>query len=36
LATQRYLLAEDVQPIVKAAGQHWDWTMSTAISNASR
>jgi hypothetical protein len=36
LATQRYLLAEDVQPIVKAAGQHWDWTMSAAISNASR
>jgi hypothetical protein len=36
LATQRYLLAEDVQPIVKAAGQHWDWTMSAAINNASR
>jgi hypothetical protein len=36
LATEHYLLAEDVQPIVKAAAQHWDWTMSTAISNASR
>jgi hypothetical protein len=30
LAADRYLLQEDVQPVVKAAGQHWDYTMGTA------
>ena len=29
LVQQRYLLEEDVAPIVEAAGQHWDWTMAS-------
>jgi hypothetical protein len=28
LAGQRYILQEDVSLIVKAAGEHWDWTMN--------
>ncbi len=28
LVQERYLLQEDVAPIVEAAGQHWDWTMA--------
>jgi hypothetical protein len=28
LAAQRYILQEDVSLIVKAAGEHWDWTMN--------
>ena len=33
LVKERYLLQEDVKPIVDAAGQHWDWTMtSTTVS----
>jgi hypothetical protein len=32
LVKDRLLLPEDVKPIVEAAGQHWDWTMNTAIS----
>lgn len=36
LAKERYLLPEDVKPIVEAAGKHWDWTMSTATMNQSR
>src|SRR5262249_27072460 len=27
LATQRYVLQEDISAIVTAAGEHWDWTM---------
>jgi Alpha/beta hydrolase domain len=27
LAQERYILAEDIKPIVTAAGQHWDWLM---------
>src|SRR3984893_15246305 len=30
LVQERYLLQEDVAPIVEAAGQHWDWTMASA------
>jgi hypothetical protein len=30
LVKERFLLQEDVKPIVEAAGQHWDWTMSAA------
>jgi hypothetical protein len=29
LVRERYLLEEDVAPIVAAAGQHWDWTMAS-------
>jgi len=29
LVLERYLLEEDVAPIVAAAGQHWDWTMAS-------
>jgi len=36
LAQERYLLDEDVAPIVAAAGQHWDWTMATASVSQSR
>jgi len=36
LATERYLLREDVAPIVQAAGQHWDWTMGTGSLAQSR
>lgn len=32
LVKDRLLLPEDVKPIVEAAGQHWDWTMSTTVS----
>jgi hypothetical protein len=32
LATERYLLREDVHDIVVAAGKNWDWTMTTGIS----
>jgi hypothetical protein len=32
LVKDRLLLPEDVKPIVEAAGQHWDWTMNTTIS----
>ena len=28
MAQERHLLQEDVQPIIDAAGEHWDWTMS--------
>ncbi len=28
MAQERQLLQEDVQPIIDAAGEHWDWTMS--------
>jgi hypothetical protein len=30
LVAERYLLEEDVKPIVEAAGQHWDWTRAPA------
>jgi len=33
LAEQRYLLPEHVKPVVDAAGQHWDWLMSTDTSS---
>ncbi len=36
LAQQRYLLAEDVPTIVKAAGEHWDWTFNNTVNKASR
>jgi hypothetical protein len=36
LARERYLLPEDVQPIVSAAGQHWDWTINNTANKASR
>ena len=36
LAQERYLLQEDVAPIVEAAGQHWDWTMANASVSQSR
>ncbi len=36
LAAERYLLPEDVQPVVTAAGQHWDWTMGATFNSASR
>ncbi|HEV2521896.1 MAG TPA: alpha/beta hydrolase domain-containing protein [Candidatus Acidoferrales bacterium] len=36
LVNERYLLQEDVAPIVTAAGQHWDWTMTTTGVNQSR
>jgi hypothetical protein len=32
LVKDRLLLPEDVKPIVEAAGQHWDWTMNTTVS----
>ena len=28
LARERYLLQGDVKPVVEAAGEHWDWTMT--------
>jgi hypothetical protein len=31
LVTQRYLLQEDVDTIVKSAGDHWDWTIRTTL-----
>jgi Alpha/beta hydrolase domain len=36
LAQQRYLLPEDVPTIVKAAGEHWDWTFNNIVNKASR
>src|SRR5580765_3177236 len=36
LAADRYVLQEDVPLIVKAAGEHWDWTMNNTIKLASR
>ena len=36
LAGQRYILQEDVSLIVKAAGEHWDWTMNNTTNRASR
>jgi hypothetical protein len=36
LVQERYLLQEDVAPIVEAAGQHWDWTMASASVSQSR
>jgi hypothetical protein len=35
LVQERYLLQEDVAPIVAAAGQHWDWSMASAPVNQS-
>jgi Alpha/beta hydrolase domain len=32
LAQERYLLPDDVQNIVVAAGKNWDWTMTAGIS----
>jgi hypothetical protein len=32
LAQERYLLQEDVEAQVEAAGEHWDWTMSAMMS----
>jgi alpha/beta hydrolase family protein len=32
MVKDRLLLPEDVKPIVEAAGQHWDWTMNTTVS----
>jgi len=32
----RYLLQEDVKPIVQAAGQHWDWIMSSGSAAGSK
>lgn len=32
----RYLLQEDVKPIVEAAGQHWDWLMSAGAAVGSK
>jgi hypothetical protein len=36
LVQERYLLQEDVAPIVATAGQHWDWTMASATVSQSR
>lgn len=36
LVQDRYLLQEDVAPIVAAAGQHWDWTMASGNMAQSR
>ncbi len=36
MAEQRYVLQEDVPTIVKAAGDHWDWTMGSTFNKASR
>ncbi len=33
LVRERYLLQEDVEAIVEAAGEHWDWTMSARTIN---
>jgi hypothetical protein len=35
LVQERYLLEEDVAPIVAAAGQHWDWSMAPPAVNQS-
>ena len=34
LVQERYLLQEDVAPIVEAAGQHWDWTMNSTTTES--
>ena len=31
LVAQRYLLAEDVQPVVANAARHWDYVASAAM-----
>jgi hypothetical protein len=36
LAQGHYILEEDVAPIVEAAGQHWDWTMSSLTTQAAK
>ncbi len=36
MAADRYVLKEDVPTIVKAAGEHWDWTMGATFNKASR
>jgi hypothetical protein len=36
LVQKRYLLEEDVKPIVEAAGQHWDWSMTSAVSRSTQ
>jgi hypothetical protein len=36
LVADRLLLQEDVKPIVEAAGEHWDWTMTGAPANRSQ
>jgi hypothetical protein len=36
MAADRYVLQEDVPAIVKAAGEHWDWTMNNTVNKASR
>jgi hypothetical protein len=36
LVQERYLLQEDVSPIVEAAGQHWDWSMASASVSLTR
>ena len=32
LAQEGYMLQEDVEAVVEAAGEHWDWTMSATTS----
>src|SRR6267378_1026522 len=34
LVQERYLLQEDLAPIVEAAGQHWDWTMNSTTTQS--
>jgi len=34
LAKDRYLLQQDINPVVDEAGKHWDWTVSTLASRA--
>ena len=36
LAQEHYLLQEDVAPVVEAAGQHWDWTMSSLTTQVAK
>jgi hypothetical protein len=36
LAKGRYLLPEDVKPVVDEAGKHWDWTLSTLSSRSGK
>jgi hypothetical protein len=36
LVQERYLLQEDVAGVVEAAGQHWDWTMTSPTTTQSR
>lgn len=35
LARERYLLADDIAPIVERAAQHWDWLMAAPAATAS-